>query len=277
MSWRAVVSALDDGASFRSRVMLYMHPLAGRPVLWHVLGTLAELAPALDGVVVVHREGAAPALPESLPLEVVLRAAPAGEEELTLRAALADAERALLVDGAAPLVTRGQHELLLDAGRRGRAALVSSDSAPEAVALAAGGEELARCDALWNADGAGVIRVEGSAEALRIHDRHALGVASTALRERLVRQHQERGVTFMLPASVWLDCDVMIGGDTVIYPGVVLEGRTEIGSECVIGPYCRIIEAVIGRGAELKGWNYVARTSIRNHAVLEPHVRRGFE
>jgi len=37
------------------------------------------------------------------------------------------------------------------------------------------------------------------------------------------------------------------------------------------------VDASIGRGAELKGWNYVARTSIRNHAVLEPYVRRGFD
>lgn len=258
--------------------MLYMHPLAGRPVLWHVLGTLAEIAPAPDAVVVVHRDGAPPQLPESLPLPVELRAAPAGAEERTLREALAGAGRVLLVDGAAPLVTRDQHERLLDAGTRGHAALVPVAGAGDAVALAAaGGEALAGRAALWDANGAGVLRVEAACEAMRIHDRHALGVASTALRERLVRQHQGNGVTFMLPGSVWLDCDVVIGGDTVVYPGVVIEGRTEIGSECVIGPYCRIIEAVIGRGVELKGWNYVARTSIRNQAVLEPHVRRGFE
>jgi bifunctional UDP-N-acetylglucosamine pyrophosphorylase/glucosamine-1-phosphate N-acetyltransferase len=76
---------------------------------------------------------------------------------------------------------------------------------------------------------------------------------------------------------VWLDCEVAIGEDTVVYPGVVIEGRTDIGSECVVGPHCRIIEASIGRGAELKGWNFIARTSIRNHAVLEPYVRRGFD
>jgi hypothetical protein len=45
----------------------------------------------------------------------------------------------------------------------------------------------------------------------------------------------------------------------------------------VIGPHSRIMEATIGRGVELKGWNYVARTTIRNQAVLEPYVRRGFD
>jgi hypothetical protein len=45
----------------------------------------------------------------------------------------------------------------------------------------------------------------------------------------------------------------------------------------VIGPYTRLVDATLGRGVELKGWNYVARTAVRNHAVLEPYVRRGFD
>lgn len=69
--------------------------------------------------------------------------------------------------------------------------------------------------------------------------------------------------------------DVRIGTDTIIYPGAVLEGATEIGSECVIGPYSRIVESLVGRGAELMGWNYLSRATLRNHAVLEPYVRRG--
>jgi hypothetical protein len=28
---------------------------------------------------------------------------------------------------------------------------------------------------------------------------------------------------------------------------------------------------------ELKGFNYVSHTSIRNRAILEPHVKRGFD
>jgi bifunctional UDP-N-acetylglucosamine pyrophosphorylase / glucosamine-1-phosphate N-acetyltransferase len=97
------------------------------------------------------------------------------------------------------------------------------------------------------------------------------------MRDRLVREHEANGVSFVRPATTWSDADVRIGPDTVIYPGTVIEGATDIGAECVIGPYSRIVESRIGRGAELKGWNYVARTTIRNRAVLEPYVRRGFD
>jgi bifunctional UDP-N-acetylglucosamine pyrophosphorylase/glucosamine-1-phosphate N-acetyltransferase len=76
---------------------------------------------------------------------------------------------------------------------------------------------------------------------------------------------------------VWLDVDVRIGPDTLVYPGVVMEGETDVGTGCVIGPHSRLIEATIGGGAELRGWNYVARASVRSHAVLEPYVRRGID
>jgi bifunctional UDP-N-acetylglucosamine pyrophosphorylase/glucosamine-1-phosphate N-acetyltransferase len=101
--------------------------------------------------------------------------------------------------------------------------------------------------------------------------------AAMVVHERLIRQHEDRGVSFLLPMTTWVDLDVRIGADTLVYPGCVLEGATVIGSECGPMTHSRLIEAHIGRGAELKGWNYVARTSIRNHAVLEPHERRGLD
>ena len=63
MSWTAVVAALDDGDTFRSSVSMYLHPLAGRPILWHALLTLAASDPRPDKVRVLHRSvvAAAPA------------------------------------------------------------------------------------------------------------------------------------------------------------------------------------------------------------------------
>ena len=55
MSWRGVVAALERGESFRSRVSMYQHPLAGRPVLWHVVSALLETAPPPAALRVLHR------------------------------------------------------------------------------------------------------------------------------------------------------------------------------------------------------------------------------
>ena len=48
-----------------------------------------------------------------------------------------------------------------------------------------------------------------------------------------------------------VDYNVQIGRDTIIYPGVILEGHTQIGQGCnIIGP-CRIKDTVIGDFCEI--------------------------
>jgi bifunctional UDP-N-acetylglucosamine pyrophosphorylase/glucosamine-1-phosphate N-acetyltransferase len=65
------------------------------------------------------------------------------------------------------------------------------------------------------------------------------------------------GVTLEDPATTYIDADVQIGPDTVIHPGVHLEGRTAIGAGCDIHSGTRIVDSTIGE-----------RTTILNHCVL---------
>lgn len=276
MSWSAVVAALEDGVTFRSRVSVYLHPLAGRPILWHVLHSLARVTPPPDGIRILHAAGTPVAVPSDLAVPLDLQPVDAGAELVSLRAAVTAPGLRALLDGAAALVTPATIARALRAAEVGVAALLDRrDDAP----LLVGGEgpALASADDPRRPTGAQRVAPTSDDELIRITDRHALSDASVAMRDRLVREHEANGVSFVLPATTWIDADVRIGPDTVIYPGTVLEGATDIGAECVIGPYSRIVESRIGRGAELKGWNYVARTTIRNRAVLEPYVRRGFD
>lgn len=276
MTWSAVVAALDDGDTFRSRVSVYLHPLAGRPIVWHVVRALETVAPAPGVVRILHRASTTFAMPEtSVPM--LIDAVPEGQELTALRAAVTAPGVCVLVDGASPLVAAPTIARLLRAGEGGIAGL--PDANDDGRYIAVGGEGPALASAEDPRQPAGAVRIAATSpdELIRVLDRHTLADASVALRNRLVRKHEAAGVSFVLPETTWIDADVRIGADSVIYPGAVLEGQTEIGSECVIGPYTRIVDASIGRGAELKGWNYVARTSIRNHAVLEPYVRRGFD
>ncbi len=276
MTWSAVVAALDDGDTFRSRVSVYLHPLAGRPIVWHVVRALETVSPAPCVVRVLHRANTMFAMPETS-VPVMIDPIPDGQELVALRAAVTAPGVCVLVDGASPLVAPPTIARLLRAGEGGIAGL--PDAQADGRYIAVGGEGPALASAEDPRQPAGAVRIAATSpdELIRVLDRHTLADASVALRNRLVRKHEAAGVSFVLPETTWIDADVRIGADSVIYPGAVLEGQTEIGSECVIGPYTRIVDASIGRGAELKGWNYVARTSIRNHAVLEPYVRRGFD
>lgn len=277
MTWSAVVAALDDGDTFRSRVSVYLHPLAGRPIVWHVVKALAAVTPPPSDVRILHRASATLQLPEDAAIPVRAQPAAEGDEARALRAAVTAPGMRVLVDGAAPLIAPATIARLLRAGETGVAAL--HDGMTDGGCLAIGGEGPALASADDPRHPLGALRVVATStdELIRVVDRHTLSDAAVALRDRLVRAHEAAGVSFVLPATTWIDADVRIGPDTVVYPGAVLEGHTDIGSECVIGPYSRIVDATIGRGVELKGWNYVARTNVRNHAVLEPYVRRGFD
>ena len=55
----------------------------------------------------------------------------------------------------------------------------------------------------------------------------------------------ENGVTLIDPENTYIEVDVKIGMDTTIYPGVVLEGHTEIGRDCIIKQGSRIINSII--------------------------------
>ena len=277
MSWCAVVSALEPGELFRSRVSGYLLPLAGRPIAWHVLRALAGMSQPPTEILVLHHGEVHLPPPESSGVEIKNDIVEAGDEARALRAAVTSPGMKVLIDAAAPLITPPTIARLVRAAEDGIATLFDSNESGSRLVVAGEGPALASADDPRCPGGATRVEPTTPSEMLRVIDRHTLSQAGVVMRDRLVRLHESRGVSFLLPATTWIDVDVRIGADTVIYPSTVLEGMTEIGSECVIGPYSRIVESTIGRGVELKGWNYVTHTSIRNHAVMEPHARRGVD
>ena len=81
---------------------------------------------------------------------------------------------------------------------------------------------------------------------LGINSRVQLAGAEKILRHRKNIELMDNGVTLMDPDSTFVDADVEVGPDTVIYPYTWLEGKTVIGSDCEIGPNCRFTNVSIG-------------------------------
>jgi hypothetical protein len=253
-------------------VSVYLHPLGGRPLVWHAVRALVEAPTPPASVTVLYEEDHALDLGDVFPGVRFVPVAP-GEGPAALRRALEGPGRVLLADAAAPLLGATTVSRLLKGGR-GPVAVEALTQPGRNLVVAGEGSDLAALDDPWASGSASLVDAGSRTDALRITDRHALSEAATALRDRLVRRHEAAGVSFLLPATSWIDVDVDIGADTMIYPGCVLEGVTSIGAECVIGPHSRVVEATIGRGVELKGWNYVSRAAVRDHAILEAHERR---
>ena len=101
------------------------------------------------------------------------------------------------------------------------------------------------------------LTVANPQEVAGINSRSELAAVNRLMREDKNRQLMAEGVTIEDPATTYIDPDVQVGADTVIHPGVVLEGRTIVGSGCEIHSWVRLVDATIGDGA-----------TILNHCVL---------
>ncbi len=278
-----IVLALSEsaGEAMASRLVTYLHPVAGRPLVWHSVAALAALDPPPERVLVVGGVDLAPELFQDIPVpvEVLPRGGlDFGRMEPHLPS---DAARDVLVLDAAA-VALPQDLAALRAADPGRWLASGPGTAAAARIAAPQIPQLFRLPRPLETPN-GVLaeghRLDASAEAptLVVRDRLSLARATRLVRDRLVRALMEAGVTFLLPESVLVDVDVRIGRDSVVYPGAVLEGQTTIGEETVLGPGCRVVDSWVGSGVELRGWNYISHTSIRNRAILEPYVRRGFD
>lgn len=113
-------------------------------------------------------------------------------------------------------------------------------------------------------------------QTLGINSRVQLAEADKILRQRKNIALMESGVTIIDPASTFIDCDVEIGQDTIIYPNTFLEGNTKIGENCAIGPNSRLTNMTIGNNVQAQ-FCYCHDAEICNDVILGPyvHIRPG--
>lgn len=91
---------------------------------------------------------------------------------------------------------------------------------------------------------------ENYQETLGINSRMQLAKAEKIVRQRKNEELMANGITLMDPDTTYVDADVEIGKDTVIYPSVWIEGNTKIGENCVIGPNSHVKNVKIGNNVQ---------------------------
>lgn len=136
---------------------------------------------------------------------------------------------------------------------------------PEAItALLAEG---ASVDTLYYSD---------SSRVMGINTRRELSQAEAILRHITLDRLFDQGVTIVDPASTYVDADVEVGQDTVIYPMTFLRGKTKIGRECHIGPMTTIVGSRLGDGV-LIDQSVVEQSALASRCRVGPfsHLRAG--
>lgn len=111
---------------------------------------------------------------------------------------------------------------------------------------------------------------------LGINDRTELAKARAEMNARICAQHMREGVTIVDPATTYLEPELLIGRDTVIYPGTTISLLSEIGERCTIGPHSRLSDAKIGNDVSIRE-SVIVESSIGAGTHVGPfaHVRSG--
>ena len=109
-----------------------------------------------------------------------------------------------------------------------------------------------------------------------VNTRVELAMAESAMQKRIREHWMLNGVSMTDPQSIYIDCDVEIGDDTVILPNTHIRGLTRIGVECEIGPNSIIEHSSIGDQVQVVA-SVVEESTLESNVDVGPfsHIRPG--
>ncbi|QNB47366.1 bifunctional UDP-N-acetylglucosamine diphosphorylase/glucosamine-1-phosphate N-acetyltransferase GlmU [Thermanaerosceptrum fracticalcis] len=107
-------------------------------------------------------------------------------------------------------------------------------------------------------------------EAMGINNRRQLAEAEVQMRRRILEKLMDQGVTVINPDHTYVEEEVVIGKDTILYPGVILEGKTRIGENCEIGPNTRIVDSIIEDDVVIN-YSYLFQAKVAKSCTIGPY------
>jgi bifunctional UDP-N-acetylglucosamine pyrophosphorylase/glucosamine-1-phosphate N-acetyltransferase len=118
--------------------------------------------------------------------------------------------------------------------------------------------------------------LEDSSETLGVNNRVHLATVENVVRRRVRDRLMLAGVSMIDPASTYIDVTVNVGQDTVIYPNTYLQGNTEVGVGCSIGPNTIVRNSCIGDDCRVEA-SVIEDAEIEGHVAVGPfsHLRKG--
>lgn len=130
---------------------------------------------------------------------------------------------------------------------------------------------------LAHRDGRAVVPVDAvdPYTSIGVNSRKELAQVTQVLRDRINDGWMQEGVTIVDPSTTMIHSDVRIGRDTTILPFTLLEGKTVIGDDCVVGPSSRLVDSRLGHGVTVQNSVLLEasvgdRTSVGPFAFLRP-------
>ena len=118
----------------------------------------------------------------------------------------------------------------------------------------------------------------GHADEIRgINSQTELAEVSRIMRQNKNEELLAAGVTLEDPATTYVDDEVSVGPDTVIHPGVTLQGSTRIGARCELHSGVRIVDSAVGDDVTVNNFCVITGSRVEAGGRIGPfaHLRPG--
>ncbi|MDR1834631.1 MAG: bifunctional UDP-N-acetylglucosamine diphosphorylase/glucosamine-1-phosphate N-acetyltransferase GlmU [Fusobacteriaceae bacterium] len=111
-------------------------------------------------------------------------------------------------------------------------------------------------------------------EVLGVNSKRELAEASKILRLRKNNALMDEGVIILDPEHTYVEEEAEIGRDTVLYPTVLIQGKTRIGENCEILGNTRIADSVVDNRVRIES-SVIEESIVENDVTIGPfaHLR----
>jgi bifunctional UDP-N-acetylglucosamine pyrophosphorylase / glucosamine-1-phosphate N-acetyltransferase len=112
-------------------------------------------------------------------------------------------------------------------------------------------------------------------ETLGVNSREELAQVETLMRADINRRWMREGVTILNPATVSIDAEVILAPDTTLYPGVIIEGTSQLGQGCTVMSYSHLRDVILEEEVLVDHCSVIRSSTIGRNSQIGPfaHIR----
>ncbi|OWZ83661.1 bifunctional UDP-N-acetylglucosamine diphosphorylase/glucosamine-1-phosphate N-acetyltransferase GlmU [Natranaerobius trueperi] len=115
-------------------------------------------------------------------------------------------------------------------------------------------------------------QIENAYRTMGINDRVDLSHAERLMRKEINEFHMQQGVTIVDSDRTYIDPEVTIGQDSVIYPNTILRNNSQISSFCTIGPETDISNSIIKESCSIEK-SKIIDSEIHSNVNIGPYAQ----
>jgi bifunctional UDP-N-acetylglucosamine pyrophosphorylase/glucosamine-1-phosphate N-acetyltransferase len=117
-----------------------------------------------------------------------------------------------------------------------------------------------------------VFETIAAAEFAGVNDRKQLAAIEQSMLSQRLDELMAHGVTLHKPETIYIEAEVVVEPDVVIFPGACLRGASRVARHCIIGPAAYLEDTTLGAGVQVGAHAVLIRSKVAAEERISPQV-----